>query len=64
MTPDEAQRRLSAAARYRDMARFMFDKGARAALFDTAAEFERTASPIVALPGDDTPVAPRDSNSL
>ena len=58
MTLKEAQRRLAAAARYRDMARFMFDKGARAALIGTAAEFERTASSIVALLVDDTPVAP------
>ena len=39
-----AHERLAAAARYRGMARYMPDDATRAALIDTAAEFERMAS--------------------
>lgn len=38
-----ARERLAAAARYRDMARYMSDDATRAVLIDTAAEFERMA---------------------
>lgn len=47
MTSDEVRRRLAAAARYRTLARFTSDVGARAALMETAAEFERKASRVI-----------------
>ena len=55
MTLEEAQRRLVAAARYRDVARYLFDARTRAALIDTAVEFERMAWATLALPGNDRP---------
>lgn len=45
MTFEQTQRKLAAAARYRDLARYISDAKAQAALV-AAAEFERAASAI------------------
>ena len=50
MRPEDAQRKLATAARYREMAQYTLDAPARAALLETAAAFERTASDMSALP--------------
>jgi hypothetical protein len=44
VTFEEARRRLAAAARYREQARFTLDYSTRLALVETAWEFERMAS--------------------
>ena len=44
MTPEEAERKIETAARFREMARYMPDPAARAALLETAAAFERAAA--------------------
>lgn len=46
LTFEQTERKLAAAARYRDMARYMADAETRTALVETAAEFERAACAI------------------